>query len=199
MEYIENSVHTNNQGSKFIILKIYKTSNRGYRVKIKFLDDYGYETDIQYSALKKGSVVNPYGITYGRGCKGLVGDLNVTEKECEVWRKIVSKKNRSKYPDEWNCLEFFVRYLRKIDCYNEWCNKEDLTLSTVKNGKMIVGFKIKRKKERKRIQVKSLFNNEIEIFDTIKEAAEELGWYRTTIKKYCDQSKIVDGYQYSWI
>jgi len=52
----ENSIYTNTQGSKFIIIKYINTRN----IKIKFLDKYGYEKDVKWEHIKNGSIKNPY-------------------------------------------------------------------------------------------------------------------------------------------
>ena len=52
----ENNIYTNTQGSKFIIIKYINTRN----IKIKFLDEYGYEKDTRWSHVINGSIKNLY-------------------------------------------------------------------------------------------------------------------------------------------
>lgn len=54
--YERDTIWTSNKGDKFVILEYINKNN----VRIKFLDEYGYESIVQMGDIKRGNVRNPY-------------------------------------------------------------------------------------------------------------------------------------------
>lgn len=197
-EYAIGTVHKNNQGCEFMIVG--RVLNV---IRVKFLDEFGYEYNVHATSVYHGSVVNPYVITaYGKGCYGDIVNLNVHQKEKKRWHNLL--KSKMQYPSHWNCLELFVKDLRAMDVkdYEKWLNDESKKvklLAILENG-VIVGFEVSDKKVpvAKKITVKCMYNGEIQEYDSMLEASIATGYCMDTIRKYCKLQMIVDGFQFSF-
>lgn len=201
-KYGVGTIHTNNHGEKFIIVERLPKQ----RVLIKFLEnnDYDYVKEVGVPTISVGKVSNPYKPTViidGQliGVRGVVDGLNVTSKETQKWYKVL--RGKKQYPQEWKVLEFFIRDVRKTKNYDEWVkNEEQLILRAVYENNFIVGFEVCIGcNYSKPLQIKCLYDGNIEQFNSIQHASEELGWFSDTIKQYCDKNEVIDGYEYSWL
>lgn len=197
-EYAIGTVHKNNQGCEFMIVG--RVLNV---IRVKFLDEFGYEYNVSATSVYRGSVINPYVITvYGKGYYGDIVNLNVHQKEKKRWNDLL--KSKMQYPPHWNCLELFVKDLRAMDVedYEKWLNDESKKiklLAILENG-VIVGFEVSDKKvpAAKKIIVKCMHNGEIQEYDSMLEASIDTGYCMDTIRKYCTLQMIVDGFQFSF-
>ena len=195
-KYHVGSIFKNKQDEEFVIIdKIGKD-----RVRIKFLDEYGFEKEVCTSAVKQQMIKNPYRISVcGKGYDGSIEELNVTRKERLVWFELL--KSDREYPVEWNCLENFIRDVRELKYYEDFLESNDLTLQPICKGNVVVGFEVdyKKSKQGKKVRIKSMYDNSIDMFDSIQQASEELGWWSGAIRQYCNESRVIDGYEYSWL
>ena len=193
-------IYVNKQGCKYKVIK--KISDK--KVRIKFLDEYGSEKDIDvYNIKRYGGVRNPY-MKKGKGCTGNVRGLNITYKERKKWKSLLSLKEAS-YKEDWNCLEFFIKDIRSmnIENYDLWLNanssKEKVYLNAIIENGEIVGFKVDQESCRaKKVIVKSIIDGKEEEFKSLLDAGEKLGYDFGTISYYCKQNRVVDGYRYSF-
>ena len=199
-KYNVGTIHANKNGEKFIIVKRLPKN----RVLIKFLEnnEYDYVKEIGVCSITMGSVLNPYKPTVmvnGQliGIRGVVDGLNITSREWHKWNKVINSSKQ--YPQKWKVLEFFIKDVRKTENYNEWVSNENLALRTVCNNGFIVGFEVCNGcNNSKSLQIRCLYDGSIETFNSLTEASEELGWHYQTITQFCNENRIVDGYEYSW-
>ena len=143
-EGIIGQIFTNNQSQQFKIIAY--TNNRN--VTIKFLDEYGYEKKVSYSACRKGEVKNPYGKnTCGVACLGLTTTrINGKHKrEYQLWSSMIHRcyeeGRASSYKDcyvcdRWLCFEYFEKDLPLIEGYELWLNHPNEGVSLDKDIKI---------------------------------------------------------------
>lgn len=198
IQYTIGTVHKTNQGCEYIIL-----GRVGSILRIKFLDEYGYECNVTVSNACVGNIRNPYVITaYGKGSYGDINNLNVHQKEKKRWNNLL--KSKMQYPPHWNCLELFVKDLRAMNIknYQEWLESEDskIKLLAITEDGTVIGFEVtERNPKTKRIAIKCMYNGEVKEYSNALEASIDTGYCMDTIRKYCTLQMIVDGFQYYYI
>lgn len=197
LECVVGWIYENKQNEKFTILEKMPKN----KVKIKFLDEYGYEYVVHVRSVRQKQPVNPYRITVlGKGCHGSIKGLNVTVKERRTWFNLL--KSEREYPIKWNCLENFIRDVRELEYYEDFLENDDLTLQPICEGNVVVGFEVDYKKSNrhgKKVKIRNVYDNSVEEFNSVNEAREELGWCGYAIRKYCNENRVIDGYEYSWL
>ena len=193
-KYFVGDVLINKQNEQFMIV-----DTKSGKFKIKFLDDYGYETEVNTSSITQRAVKNPYRITVqNKGFEGNIVDLHVIRKERNIWFRLL--RSKYDYPERWNCLEYFIQDIRKIQYYNDFLSSNDLTIFfNILNNKVVGFFVDYENRYGKQMRIEDLYSNKFQCFNSLKEAKEKLGWGEDTIRQYCNKNKIVDGYKYSWI
>ncbi|MBU7315987.1 hypothetical protein [Paenibacillus oleatilyticus] len=121
----ENNIYTNRQGSEFIIIKYTNTRN----IRIKFLDKFGYEKNVKWDHIKKGSIKNPYfpyvfNIGYmgnGRHKSKINGKTNLFYSK---WINMLNRchgdkiKNNTSYTDCTVCEEWY-----NYQNFAKWCEE----------------------------------------------------------------------------
>lgn len=194
-KYCVGQIHKNNRNEEYVITERISTDI----VRIKFLDEYGYEQEVQTSCISCKSVVNPYYVkAYGKGYEGITKDLNVTRRERLIWFKLL--KSKYEYSEKWNCLEYFIRDVRETLYYEDFLENDDLSIHFICEGNVVVGFKVDYdSRYGKRVKIRNTYDGSIEEFNSTVEAGEELGWCRDAIRKYCNENRVIDGYEYSWL
>ena len=106
-------VFKNNKGSEFVVIEVLKHPY----LKIKFLDDFGYEREVQPSHIKKGVVNNPYEKSkYGIG---YLGDCDRTHSMYKVSKKLWDKMMQRCYDDDY--LNNNPSY-KNVKVCEEWYN-----------------------------------------------------------------------------
>lgn len=191
--YKVGSIYENKFNEKFMIIERLPKD----KVRIKFLDEHGYEKEIGLTSLTQRRIKNPYFVNvFGKGYEGLVKDLNVNKKERNIWYSLL--KSSYNYPKKWNCLEYFIKDVRQTENYEDFLNNNELYIHFVCEDNEVIGFEVDYKAQLKKIQVRCLYSGNIEKFDSLQQASEELGWYRGTISQYCNENRVIDGYEYSW-
>jgi len=88
----DGEIRYNNYGTKMQIINYYNCSN----VKIKFLDNYGYETITEYNQFCKGQVKNPYDKSvYNTGYIGIgkykVSNNSIVSKQYIYWNSMLMR------------------------------------------------------------------------------------------------------------
>jgi len=100
--------------------------NNSRDVRIKFLDEYGYEKDVKYDAFKNGNIYNPYDKeVLGVGCSGLARCTDYPNIHT-IWRGMLNRCYNKKSDNynyygmkgvnvcsEWLCFENFVKWYNK--------------------------------------------------------------------------------------
>lgn len=121
---IKDSIHTNNAGLKFRILKRFVFNKRGV-CTVEFLES-RHVKDSLLSNICAGKIRDPYGISiYGVGCLGKPGKYFM--EDYHVWNNMLERcySKNSKFVNwagctvsgRWKCFEYFLEDFRSMDNY----------------------------------------------------------------------------------
>lgn len=127
-------VKFNKQGSLMKCIEYQNIAN----IKIKFLDDYGYERQASWKEFKAGSIINPFAPTVqGVGIVGIkynVSENNIPKKEYTSWASMLKRCFNTKvknehytYKDVTCCKEWlyypnFYEWLHSQENFDNWLN-----------------------------------------------------------------------------
>lgn len=139
----------NRVGIEFITNEGYKLKVIEYisnvKVKVKFLDEYGYEMWTTWQSLKNGHVRNPfyksiYDVAYlglhSNGEKPITSIKRKATREYNLWRSMLERCYSEKYEtykniyvcDRWLCYANFLEDLPFIENYDLWINNHEYNL-----------------------------------------------------------------------
>ena len=175
------------------ILKVVKES----KILIEFQSKRKCEIETSHTRIKEGNIVNPYSDIHRNSFNGVMGlPRKFVKKEKDVWNNIgmASKKKGKNIREEFSVFEDFLKILEKKQNYKQW-------LSTSNQYKIISNeddFEIVPVETRKRVYVKNIWTGNVEVYNTVQECADEFGLNIKTIRKRCNENRIVDGEQFSF-
>lgn len=176
------------------ILKVKKEA----QILIEFQSKRKYQLETSHTRIKEGNIVNPYSDINKNSFGGVMGvPRKFTKKEKNSWDNlgISAKKKGRNIREDYSVFEDYLKILEKKQNYKQW-------LSTSNQYKIIVDenldFEIVPVEIGKRVYVKNIWTNTIEVYNSVNECAEEFGLNIKTIRKRCNENKIVDGEQFSF-
>jgi len=124
----------NNQGSLMKIVEYEKAT----RIKVKFLDTYGYETYTYWHCFESGEITNPFfPVIYGIGIVGNKYPASIKgkhTKEFQAWNNIFvrccNEKRKEEFPtykdctvcEEWLYFPNFYEWLHNQENFERWLN-----------------------------------------------------------------------------
>lgn len=178
---------------KILILKVKKEA----QILIEFQSKRKYKCETSHTRIKEGNIVNPYSDIHRNSFNGVMGvPRKFVKKEKDLWNNIgiACKKKGKNIREEFSVFEDFLLILEKKQNYKQWLSSKQYKIVVDKD----LDFDIVPVESGKRVYVKNIWTGNVEVYNSVNECAEEYCLNIKTIRKRCNENKIVDGELFSF-